>query len=371
MNKNERSHFSAINLKIDPASSGRLPEQLASVIRAAIQRRQLKPGDLLPPITSLARESHVSNRVPREAIAILAGEGLVSARRGLGTIVLNTRNRNSRNKRILLVHPNGHGAYYLGVLMEEIDRLITEDGYGVSRIAMRKQEDGSYNFDALNHLLNNDDFAVALVFAYDDKIIFPVAASKIPYAVCTFRPIKYEGACGRIDYTHRSALPQFIRHCRSSGIKRILQVVTVKWLLDATEDLQAAGFEIESIYEPYPTADVGKQEAVERSTFNALDRWLQTRSLPDVILFTDDFATRGGILALSRHNIHYPADVKVVAWSNRHFGPVAPVSLTRMVMDPFSHAQTIANAFLPFLRTGHFKKNAQIGPTYVKGDSFP
>ena len=368
---NERSIYPAIKLRIDPASSERLSEQLADVIRVAIRRRQLKPGDLLPPITSLASESRVSDRVPREAIAILAGEGLVFPRRGIGTIVLDTRNHNPRNKRILLVHPNGHGAYYLGILMEEIDRLITEDGYGVSRIAMRKREDGSYNFDALNHLLNNDDFAAALVFAYDDKTIAPVAASKIPYAVCTFRPIKYDGACGRIDYTHRSALPQFIRHCRTSGIKRILQVVTVKWLLDATEDIRAAGFEVESIHEPYPTADVGKQEIVERSTFNALCRWLQTHTLPDVILFTDDFATRGGILALTHCNIRYPKDVKVVAWSNRHFGPVAPVSLTRMVMDPFSHAQTVANAFLPFLRTGRFKKNARIGPTYVKGDSFP
>ena len=62
---------------------------------------------------------------------------------------------------------------------------------------------------------------------------------------------------------------------------------------------------------------------------------------------------------------------KLVAWSNRHFGPVAPISLTRMVMDPFAHARTVANAFLSFLRTGCFKKNAHIGPTYVKGESFP
>ena len=42
-----------------------------------------------------------------------------------------------------------------------------------------------------------------------------------------------------------------------------------------------------------------------------------------------------------------------------------------MVMDPFAHAKAVANAFLPFLRTGRFMRNTQIGPTYVKGESFP
>ena len=201
-----------LNLQIDPASAERLSEQLANAIKCAIRNHLLRPGDCLPPIALLAKECRTSVRVPREAIAILAGEGIVTARRGIGTIVLDKRNYATRNKRILLVHPNGHGAYYLGVLMEEVDRLITEDGYAVSRIAMRKREDGSYSFEPLNHLLINNDFSAALVFAYDDKTITPIAASGLPYVVCTFRPVKYEGACGRIDYTHRSALPQFIRH---------------------------------------------------------------------------------------------------------------------------------------------------------------
>lgn len=349
----------------------RLSERLANAIRTAIRRGRLKPGDRLPSFPELARRIGTSPRIPREAVHLLVCEGVLAARRGFGTVVLERHGEESERDRILLVHPNGHGAYYLGVLIEEIDRLITDAGYMVSRIAMRKGGDGSYSFDAINRLLKTDDFTAALVFAYDDKTIGPVAASGIPYAACTFRPIRYEGACGRIDYTHSSALPLLIRHCRKAKVRRILQVVTVKWLLDATEDLRAAGFKVESVYEPYPTADVGKQEKVERNTFRTLNRWLKTHPLPDLILFTDDFATRGGILALEHRGIRYPEDVKVVAWSNRHFGPVAPISLTRMVMDPFAHARTVANAFLPFLRTGRFKDNACIGPTYVKGASFP
>ena len=361
--------FPSIILDANPRK--RLSDRLAGAIRTAIRHGRLKPGDRLPSFQELARQIGTSARIPREAVRLLVGKGLLTARRGFGTVVLDPNAAGNKREHILLVHPNGHGAYYLGVLIEEIDRLITDAGFMVSRVALRKDGDGTYDFTVLNQLLNTDDFAAALVFAYDDKTIGPVAASGIPYAACTFRPIKYGGACGRIDYTHWSALPRFIRHCRAAKVKRILQIVTVKWLLDATEDLRAAGFKVESIYESYPTADVGKQEKVERNTFRVLNRWLKTHPLPDLILFTDDFASRGGILALAHNGIRYPRDVKVVAWSNRHFGPVAPVSLTRMLMDPFDHARTVTNAFLPFLRTGHFKRNACIGPTYVKGESFP
>ncbi len=357
--------------KINPAQSTRLAEQLADKIRKALRKGLYRPGDTLPSYHELARLAGTSLRIPREAISILVGEGLVAACRGRGTIVLKRKHNSIDNGRILLVHPNGHGAYYLGALMEETDRLLTDAGYIVTRVAMRKNSNGKYDFNLLKHLLSHANFTSGLVFAYDDQTIEPIAKSGLPYVICTFRPIKYSGAHGRINYSHRLAIPELIRHCHKAKIKRILQVVTVPWLLDVHDDLTNAGFEVENIRKRYPIADIGKQEQVERSTFELLCKWLKEKPLPDLIVFTDDFATRGGILALTERGIRYPKDVKLVAWSNRHFGPVAPVSLTRMSMDPFDHAKTIANSFLAFLRTGSLPKNVTIGPAYIKGDSFP
>ena len=355
---------------LDPSAPGSLVDQLAERLRAAIRSRQLRPGDRLPSFPALAEMAGTSPRIPREAIALLVGEGFVAARRGAGTVVLDRKSRSERNKRILLIHPNEHGAYYLGILMEEIDRLITDAGYNVSRIAMRKDAKGDYDFSVLERQLRIGNFAAALAFAYDDKTIRPLTTSSVPFVTCTFYPFKFPNAKGRIDYSHRSALPAFIRHCRQRKISRVLQIATIPWLLDATDDLRSAGFEVENITLPYPKSNIGKQEQVERDTFTALDRWLCAHPLPDLILFTDDFASRGGILALTRQGIRFPQDVKVVAWSNAHFGPVAPVTLTRMVMDPFAHAKLAANAFLAFLRTGKFTKRICLGPRYSKGESF-
>ena len=366
MRKNPKDVFSPL----DPSAPGSLVNQLAERLRTAIRNRQLRPGDRLPSFPALAEMTGTSPRIPREAVALLVGEGLLAARSGVGTVVLDRKRHSERNKRVLLVHPNEHGAYYLGILIEEIDRMITNAGYSVSRIAMRKNAKSDYDFSVLKRQLRLGNFAAALAFAYDDKTILPLTTSSVPFVTCTFYPFKFPNARGRIDYSHRSALPSFIRHCEQRKIRRILQVNTIPWLLDATDDLQSVGLEVENITLPYPKSNIGKQEQVERDTFAALDRWLDAHPLPDLILFTDDFASRGGILALTRHGIRFPEDVKVVVWSNAHFGPVAPVTLTRMVMDPFAHAKLAANAFLSFLRTGKFTSRICLGPRYSKGESF-
>lgn len=357
--------------EINPAQSRKLAEQLADRIRQSIRKKRFHAGDTLPSYHELARLAGTSLRIPREAIAILTGEGLVATRRGKGTVVLDRTGIPDTCARILLVHPNGHGAYYLGVLMEETDRLLTDAGYVVTRVALRKDESGKYDFRLLKQLLEHIGFVSILIFAYDDRTLQPIAQSGLPYVVCTFLPIRYTGAAGRIAYSHRLAVPALIRHCQKARVKRILQVVTIPWLLDTEDDLIKAGFEVESVRMLYPTADIGKQERVERNTFEALMGRLAEKPLPDLIVFTDDFAARGGLSALAQLRIRYPEDVKLVAWSNRHFGPVAPVSLTRMSMDPFAHAQTIARAYLAFLRTGTLPKGVSIGPVYIKGMSFP
>ncbi len=363
--------FDANSIRLDPCAAKRLPEQMADQIRSAICEHKIHSGDKIPSLRELARIAGTSLRVPREAVSLLSGEGFLSTRRGLGTIVLNHEHHLPRTERILLVHPNGHGAYYLGVLMEETDKRLTNAGFIISRVALRKSSSGQYDFQSLRHLLSTIKFIAALVFVYDDKMLEPIIQAHIPYVLCTFRPIRYPGAMGRISYSHRSALPDFIQHCHKAKIKRILQIVTIPWLLDATEDLKSAGFSVKNIINPYPAADIGKQEQVERQTFESLCKWIESNALPDLILFTDDFASRGGILALVKHGIQIPQDVNVVVWSNRHFGPIAPVSLTKMMMDPFAHAETVAQAFLSFLRVGKFPKHDQIGPVYVKGESFP
>lgn len=61
--------------------------QLADHLRALIRSRGLEPGALLPTEMELCSEHGVSRHTAREALRILADDGLIERRRGAGTVV--------------------------------------------------------------------------------------------------------------------------------------------------------------------------------------------------------------------------------------------------------------------------------------------
>lgn len=64
-----------------------LCKQLADELRAAIEAGELGPGDKLPSHAEIARERGVHKNTAREAVRILADEGLVVTYPRAGTVV--------------------------------------------------------------------------------------------------------------------------------------------------------------------------------------------------------------------------------------------------------------------------------------------
>ena len=61
--------------------------RVANAIREAVVAADLKPGDALPPECLLVRDFEVSRVTLRKAVDLLASEGLVVRRQGLGTFL--------------------------------------------------------------------------------------------------------------------------------------------------------------------------------------------------------------------------------------------------------------------------------------------
>jgi GntR family transcriptional regulator len=61
--------------------------QLADLLRGRIARGQLRPGDQMPTLEELMREFDVARVTVRQAVELLAREGLLSAQQGRGTFV--------------------------------------------------------------------------------------------------------------------------------------------------------------------------------------------------------------------------------------------------------------------------------------------
>lgn len=74
-------------MSVDPASVWPLSAQLAQLLRELIRTGQLGPGDRVPSEPQLARKYSVSRDTAQRALAMLADEGLITRRRGVGSIV--------------------------------------------------------------------------------------------------------------------------------------------------------------------------------------------------------------------------------------------------------------------------------------------
>ena len=74
-------------MRVDPASEWPLSAQLAQLLRMAIQTAGLAPGARVPAEHELARDQRVSRATANRALDVLAAEGLIVRRRGVGSVV--------------------------------------------------------------------------------------------------------------------------------------------------------------------------------------------------------------------------------------------------------------------------------------------
>ncbi len=81
----------APRMDLDPGSRWPLSAQLAQLLRSEIRSGRLVVGDLLPSEHELADDHGVSRETARRSLAMLAEEGLITRRRGVGSIVADAR----------------------------------------------------------------------------------------------------------------------------------------------------------------------------------------------------------------------------------------------------------------------------------------
>jgi DNA-binding transcriptional regulator YhcF (GntR family) len=75
-------------MNVDPASVWPLSAQLAQLLRELIRSGQLGPGDRVPSEPQLSRQYSVSRDTAQRALSMLEDEGLITRRRGVGSIVV-------------------------------------------------------------------------------------------------------------------------------------------------------------------------------------------------------------------------------------------------------------------------------------------
>jgi len=344
-----------------------LVDQMVTSIRDAIATGVYKQGDVLPSLGELARLANVSLRIPRDALARLASEGLVLPRQGFGSVVLGGESKIWKGRVLYIGNLSVDFSPFTNTVASIMRRRFAEIGYLFSRFVVMRGADGSLDLDSLRHELTR---GVDLVFVadYDTQVFSCLDEMGIPFLSEGMRKIDAKCCIGFVRIDGRQALREFVADCKSKHVRKVVQVSNrVGVPINAARALRASGITTEEILIP----DEQSLCRLENLTKRAMLEFLKVKvSKSDVYYFADDFLTVGAVGALSDRGLRAPDDFRMVTLSNIGFAPVYPRELTRFVVDPSDYANRCADYMLGQLAGGKLSGRVLSPIRYSRGLTF-
>ena len=197
-----------------------------------------------------------------------------------------------------------------------------------------------------------------------------VATGKTPLVVFGSSPVK--GAEGFIRFSDSQAKTDFAAHCAAAGIRSVMEIVMTNGVPGCGTLLRAAGVG----YEVWNIKSADAEDAIEmiqRGALEAFERRLSSGLdwLPDLLLFSDDYAAAGALTALTHHGVRIPDDVRFVTRTHVGLGPFYWEPLTRLEFDPYVAGRAVADFVLQALAGKPVPAEATVRAQYRVGATFP
>jgi hypothetical protein len=346
-----------------------LIQQVSEGLRNAIVTGYYKEGDLLPSFDKMAKLLGVSEIVTRRAVQQLAREGLVLARPRIGVRVCGSQDKGWRGQ-VLYLHRARPDIYYHSIFSSELKEGLRNANFLVRSVYVSGEEVRN-GFTHVKVELGHRNSLVVVegrnlkgldTFLKAQGVTFLHIGTKVS------RHAEYG-----IDQRRSAVIPELVEHCRVCKVKRILQVnLEVMEELNAAGRLRDAGFHVTELLIK-PAAGFAMPAAAEFGAVQSFTRFLKTQraSLPDLILFDDDYVARGCITALSLAGIRMPEDVQAISWSSKGMTQGYVKLLTRIEMDGEEHGRVMAEYALRIL-DGKVKAGApalEMPPRLILGDT--
>ena len=356
-----------------------LSDQLADGLRQAILTGHIKSGETLPTILEWAKILDVSIRVPESAIARLVSEGLIIARRRHGCVVAERGNAPNWRGHVLVVVPDDDACYYSNVQLGCVRARLSAAGYLVSSLTVLRKEETVESFDydlaPLEFVLHQSIDLVVLIFNYRrTNIARAVARSGVPFVeFADAEPCRLKGCVGSVCLDKATAMRRLEDQCRAVGVSRVMQVGAYTSNYDAQFFRKMKGVTFSNWRTERKIAEYGVNESMVRGAMESFQRRLASKGrewLPELFYFTDDHVTSGALMAMMEAGIRVPDDVRVVTMANWGLGPVFPVMLTRLEMNPYTHGDVLAQMALDYLKHKIPQGHRSVPLQYIEGDSF-
>lgn len=324
-----------------------LIQQVSEGLRHAIVTGYYKEGDILPSFDKMAELLGVSEIVTRRAVQLLAREGLVYPRPRIGVRVCGSRDKGWRGQ-VLYLHRARPDIYFHSIFSSELKEGLRNANFLVRSVFVSEEEvrNGFPNVKVELGHLNSLVIVEGRNLKGLDAFLKAQGVAFLHIGTKVSRHAEYG-----IDQRRGTVIPDLVEHCRACRVKSILQVnLEVKEELNAAGKLRDAGFRVDEMLIK-PAAGFSMPAAAEFGAAQIFTNFLKAHrnKLPDLILFDDDYAARGCIIALSLAGIRMPEDVQAISWSNKGMTPGYIKLLTRIEMDGEDHGRRMAEYALRIL----------------------
>lgn len=362
----------AVPFCVGRSSGVSLARQIADGIRSAIASGYYRPGQILPTRKEFAQALGVSERAPREAVAMLAAEGVVYTRRCLGCVVAEPGGRRWLG-RVLLVQGDYDLSYYNAALFDSFSRKMADAGYLVTRLVCPSRGGRTFDLTPLQDALGQA-FDFVLSMPTDKRIVALIRKSDVRHLIFSHLRRNAENDEESVSVGVDKALSTLVEQCERRKVKSIIQVGLkgVREIQDLREYIPYSGIKLTS----WDLTVGHDRTGVENITYGAMQAFakrlvLGRRWLPDLLFFRDDFIAVGALTALLQAGVRIPEDVCVVTVANRGNCPVFPKSLARIELDPVENGAVYAECVLRALAPTAFKHVGSVAYRYVPGETFP
>ncbi len=340
-----------------------LVRQIVDGFRRSIDFGFYRPGDTLPSLREVAKETGVSLIVVREAFRRLAAVGYASLRRGVGSIVAD-RQAYAWRGHIVIASVEIRENHLISAMTGALRQSLMKAGYMVSTVPFGSRP-STYDFSQLDAVLQTP---VTLVVATSSNPAIDRHLAKLKRPFLAFGESEHAERSLAMDCSR--AVADFVEHCRATGVRSVVEVTVGSHLASVRDALVQAGIACRR----WPILRRGGREDILQQTLDAFYSRIGKsgrRWLPDVLYLNDNFAAQSALLALVDSGIDIPGDVRLVTWSNAGEGPFWRKSLTRIEIDPVESGRVFANFVLAYLEGRKIKHPVAISPRYIIGDTFP
>ena len=330
---------------------------VAAALQEEIRTRQFGPGETLPSVDELMRRFGVGEFAVRHALRMLAKEGVLELKPHIGAVVLGVPVRKALFR--IAYYGIGVRGYSLETLIQGLRRRLTAAGCDFVVVSPDFPQKGeSLDLSSLERELDRGvDYVIAGIGLNSELELLD--RRKVPYAIVDGfigNTERFPLADARFSWDDGEVQQQIIDALDRAGVKSVLEVdVKRSYEKCLSRRLATEGFRLRRIWSDASVSKKGT-DAIRfmQAVYGDMRKFLRgcgsAKGLPDAIVFMDDHAARGGLMALLESGYRVPEDVRVITHSNVGNEPFFPRRLTRWELDFTAAAVKIADWTLSRLK---------------------